>query len=132
MTTSHDDTPRLSPEEREFVGRLAEHYSPPPMAASERVAFDEALESRLSRRRDRILRPLAVAVAAAALGIWFVLHSAVEPDLPGQKPAVHQVLTETEGEALLALAFDEPNGLDGDEGLPEDYVAISILLTDQE
>lgn len=132
MNSPKNDTPELTPEERNFIQRVAEHYSPPAMTPSERVAFDEALQSRLSRRKAWILKPLAVAAAAAVFGVWFVLHNAIEPDLKGQKAAVNQVLAETEGEVLLTLAFNGPNGLDLEEGLPDDYAAISSFLTDQE
>lgn len=141
MTSSHSqhDMPELTSEEREFVEQLAEHYSPPPMTAAERVAFDEVLESRVSRRgiRARILTPVAVAAAVVIFGVWFVLYNAIEPDFRAQE-AAPPVLTETAnqqeevGDVLLALAFDESNGLDTDEWLPEDYVTISILLDDVE
>lgn len=140
MTSSHskDDTPRLTSEERDFVEQLAEHYSPPPMAASEKIAFDKALESRLSRRKHWVLKPLAVAASAAALGIWIMFHSTTEPDLPAEKGTGPQAVVEIPGQqegvgdVLLVLAFDESNGLDTDAWLPEDYVAISILLDDVE
>lgn len=135
---SNDDTPRLTSEERDFVERLAEHYSPPPLTASERVAFDEALESRLSRRKHWVLKPLAVAATAAALGIWVLFHNVTAPDLPAKKGTGPQVVLETPGQqegvgdVLLTLAFDESNGPVTDEWLPEDYIAISILLSDTE
>lgn len=140
MTSSHskDDTPRLTSEERDFVEQLAEQYSPPPMTASERVAFDTALESRLSRRKTWVLKPLAVAATAAALGIWVMFQSTTEPDLPAKKGTGPQAVLEIPGQqegvgdVFLALAFDEPNGPVTDEWLPEDYVAISILLDDVE
>ena len=134
--TVHDNTPRLTSEERDFVERLAKHYSPPPMTAAERVAFNEALQPRVSRSRTWMLKPLAVGAAVGVLGVWFVLHDAIESDLTGQKGTGPQALRETAGqretvgEVLLALAFDEPNGFDEDEGLPEEYVAISTALND--
>lgn len=132
MTSPNDDTPRLTSEERDFVDRLAEHYSPPPTTAAERVAFHEALESRLARRRTWMLKPLAVAATAAAIGIWFVIHNGSEPDLTGRKgpQALREIAgqRETVGDVLMVLAFDEPNDFDGDEGLPEEYAAISTLL----
>ena len=142
MTSSHskDDAPRLSSEERDFVEQLAKHYSPPTMTASERVAFDQALESRLSRRKTKtwLLKPLAVAATAAVLGILVMFHSTTEPDLPAKKGTGPQAVLEIPGQqeavgdVLLTLASDESNGLDTDEWLPEDYVAISILLDDVE
>lgn len=134
--TVHDETPRLTSQERNFVERLAQHYSPPPMTAVNRVAFDEALQSRLVRRRPGTLKLLAVAATAAVLGTWFIVHNGAQPDFTGQKGIGPQVLREIAdqrervGDALLVLAFDEPNGFDGDEGLPEEYVAISTLLND--
>jgi hypothetical protein len=137
---SKDDTPALPSEERDFVEQLAEHYSPPPMTESERVAFDEALESRLSRRdtRTRILKPVAVALALGSFGAWLVFHNAIRPDLTGQGEIAPPVLSETAeqredvGDVLLGFAFDDPNGLDTDEWLPEEYMDISILLNDME
>ena len=141
MTSSHSqhDRPDLTSEERDFVEQLAKHYSPPPMIAAERVAFDEALEARVSRRgiRARILTPVAATAAVAIFGVWFAIHNAIAPDFRGQGTAP-PVLTETGnqqeevGDVLLALAFDESNGLDTDEWLPEDYVTISILLDEVE
>lgn len=141
MTSPHSphDTPDLTSEERRFVEHLREHYSPPPMTASERVAFDEALESRVSRRgiRARILMPVAATGVVAIFAIWFALHSGIEPDPRGQgtAPAVVSetaTLQEEVGDALLALAFEESNDLDTGEWLPEDYVTLSILLDDAE
>jgi hypothetical protein len=134
--TVHDDTPRLTSAERDFVERLAEHYSPPPMTAAERVAFDEALHSHVVRRRTWTLNPLAVAATAAALGMWLVVQNGTAPDLTGQDETRLQTLRETAGqhetvgEVLLVLGFDEPNGQDGDEGLPKEYAAISTMLND--
>jgi hypothetical protein len=138
MTSSRDNPPHMTPEERDFVERLAEQYSPPPMTASERVTFDEALQSRLSRRRSWRFKPLAVAGMVAALALMFVLFNRMEPDLTGQKETVPQAVRETPdqrravGDVLLALAFDEPDGFDTEEWLPEDYVAISSFVIDQE
>jgi len=129
-----DDTPPLAFEEREFVERLAEHYSPPPMTTAERVGFDESLQTRLVRRRPGPLKSLAVAATVAALGVWFVLHYGSEPDRTGPKgpQALREIAgrRETVGDALLVLALEEPNSLDGNEELPEEYVAISTLLND--
>lgn len=138
MTSSRDNPPHMTPEERGFVERLAEQYSPPPMTASERVAFDEALQSRLSRRTSWRFKPVAVAGMMAALALMFVLFNRMEPDLTGQKETVSQAVRESPdqrravGDVLLALAFDEPNGFDTEEWLPEDYVAISSFVIDQE
>lgn len=136
MTSPNDDTPRLTPEERDFVKRLAEHYSPPPMTPSQRITFDEALQSRLSGRRTWMFKPVVVGVTVAVFGILFVLLNVIEPELTGRKatapPVVRETASqrETVGDVLLGFAFDEPNGLDTDEWLPENYVAISILLND--
>ena len=140
MTSSHpqDETPRLTSEERDFVERVAEHYAPPPMTASDRVTFDETLQSRLARRRAWMFKPLAVAGTVAVLALMFVFFNGIGPDFKGRNATGPQVFRETTGQreklgdVLLALAFDEPNGLDADEGFPEDYVAISSFLTDQE
>lgn len=131
--TVHDETPRLTSQERNFVERLAQHYSPPPMTAVNRVAFDEALQSRLVRRRPGTLKLLAVAVTAAVLGTWFVVHDRSQPNFTGIGPqGLREIAGQRErvGDAFLVLAFDEPNGFDGDEGLPEEYLAISTLLND--
>ncbi len=132
----HDETPRLTSQERNFVERLAQHYSPPPMTAVNRVAFDEALQSRLIRRRPGALKLVAVAAAAAVLGMPFIVHNGTQPDFTGQKgigpQAVREIAAQRErvGDALLLLSFDESNGFDGDEGLPKEYVAISAMLND--
>lgn len=128
--TVHDDTPPLTPEERDFVERLAGHFSPPPMTTAERVAFDESLQSRLVRRRPGALKPLAVAATVAALGAWFVLRYGSGPDRTGQALREIAGQRETVGDALLVLALDESISLDRDEELPEEYVAISALLND--
>lgn len=131
--TVHDETPRLTSQERNFVERLAQHYSPPPMTAVNRVAFDEALQSRLLGRRPGTLKFLAVAAAAAALGMPFIVHNGTQPDFTGMGPqGLREIAAQRErvGDALLVLSFDEPNGFDGDEGLPEEYLAISTLLND--
>ncbi len=85
-----------------------------------------------------MLRPLAVAGAGAVLALMFALFSGIGSDLMGRKATPPQVLRETAkqrervGNVLFALAFDEPNGFDTDEWLPEDYVGISMLLNDVE
>ncbi len=113
----------LTPAEREFVERFGDHYVPTPRTASARVAFNDALRARMSRRRIQLWQPLAAAACAAAFALWFVLPgwlatSETPPEVAGQ----------ASGEVLLALALDEEEMAQADDLLPEDYATLASIF----
>jgi hypothetical protein len=64
---------RLNPEERRFVKHLAGYYTPAPFDATQRAAFDRALEERLvCRSRSLFFRPAALVATACVMALlWF-------------------------------------------------------------
>lgn len=136
--TSHSESKLLNAEEKEFVQRLAAHYTPTPMTLAQQAAFDRALEERITRRaRPSFFRPVAlVATACAALLIWFAVPRQGTDVSHRQQPGTVAVATEnpTQPESedeLLTYAYYDPDfyGDESDEAeeegfLPDDYEAL--------
>jgi len=127
----HPEDERAASDEA-FVRRLAEAYAPPPRTASQRVAFQAALDERLRRegRRGRLGLGLAALAAAAAA----VLVLRVFPEPTGGGPAVRsapvasdptplRALARPQEEAILALSVGTETA--SEEALPADYEAIA-------
>ena len=135
MSANHEQ-PRLTPEETNFIRRVATHYAPPPMTSAQRAAFDRALEKRLSRNAyASFFRPVTVVAAAcAAVLVWFgITHHGISILDKGSPSATTTVVTETtqEGEektTLLMYTYYEAEFEDDDNGedeqfLPDEYEA---------
>lgn len=137
--TSHYENKPLNAEEKEFIQRLATHYTPAPMTPAQQGAFDRDLEERITRRaRPSFFRPAAViTTACAALLLWFTVPHQDTGVLQGEKQPGSVAVTresttppESE-EELLTYAYYDPdfygdeNDEEGEEGfLPDDYEAI--------
>lgn len=140
--TADQEGKLLSPEEKEFVNRLAAHYTPPPLTPAKRFAFDRALEEQMARRaRVSFFRPAAVmATACAALLVWFAAryqgpYSSQEGEQPGAVVATREESPPSGGEAtLLTYAYSDPEFYgdedDGDEEsfLPDEYQALAVAF----
>lgn len=135
----------LSPEETDFIHRMAGHYSPPPMTPLQRTAFDRTLEERLSRRaRVSFLRPVAVvATACIAVLVWLTMqYQSVFPPSgePSSEPAFiaqGEPTAFTEETTLLTYAYynsevygeeGEEDGEDDEQFLPDEYEALATVL----
>ena len=126
MTSPRDERPVLDGAEKEFVDRLAREYAPPPMTAAERVAFDEAVRARLERPERRPLLVPAIAAAAAAAALWFVLFDSTGPiRLPGEEESGAVVASSWEDEVFLSSDLSASEDRDESETLPQDYLAIA-------
>lgn len=134
-----------SPEEADFIHRVADLYAPPPMTPTQRTAFDAALEKRLSRgARVSFLRPVAVvATACTAVLVWFTIQRQ-SVFLPTGAPSSEVVIvapedatTGVEDATLLTYAYYDPEfyGEESDEDneedeqfLPDEYEALATAL----
>lgn len=125
MTSPRDERPVLDGAEKEFVERLDREYAPPPMSAAERAAFDEAVRARLERpERPHLLVP-AIAAAAAAAALCFVLLDSTGPiRLQGEEENGAVVANSWEDELFLSSDLSAEDR-DESETLPQDYLAIA-------
>ena len=132
MSSPSDESPKLTPEDEDFVKRVAASYAPPPMAAVERAAFDEALLGRIRRGHPARRRLMAAGLPAAALAaVWLLFLS---PGTERLAPSEETV------PALSARAWEEELFLEGEsleseqpdesELLPEEYIAIASVFLD--
>ena len=135
MSSPSDESPKLTREDEDFVKRVAASYAPPPMAAVERAAFDEALLGRIRRghpaRRRLMAAGLPAAAAAALAAVWLLFLS---PGTERLAPSEETV------PALSARAWEEELFLEGEsleseqpdesELLPDEYMAIASVFLD--
>jgi hypothetical protein len=121
----HDERPRIDQGEKDFAGRLAAHYAPPPWTPAERAGFDEALRARIERRRRRGLLVPALATVAAAALVWVSLP--LRPAGDESSPVVASVW---ENELFLSSDVSPLDDRDDSEALPDDYLAIASLFLD--
>ena len=102
MSLPSDERPKLAREDEGFVKRVAASYAPPPMTATERAAFDEALLGRIRRgqpeRRWLVAAGLPAVAAAALAAVWLLFLS----------PGTEQLAPSEESvPALSARAWEE-------------------------
>jgi hypothetical protein len=124
MTPTHDNRPKLSREDQEFVERVAANFEPAPMAPARRVAFDEALRARLERpRRRRILAPAFATLAVTAAVVFLVLSGRL-----GAIVAEADTAAQWEYELVYLDELVRIEERDDSELLPDDYLAISSVF----
>ena len=135
MSSPNDERPKLAQEEADFVRRVAEGYVPPPMAASERAAFDEALLRRI--RRSRPARHwlaaawLPAAAAAALAAVWLFSPSPGTDGLAPSGKAVTALSARAwEEELFLEDGSFESEQPEDSDLLPEEYIAIASVFLD--
>lgn len=130
----------LSAEEQTFVEQVATHYLPTPLTATQRAAFDRALEERVTRRvRPSFLRPatMVVTVCAAVL-LWFgTSYYSIYSEDEARQVETRSQTENTAGDknaSLLTYAYynDELYGDEADGGeedvLPDDYEALATVF----
>lgn len=134
----------LSPEEKEFIHRMADLYAPPPMTPRQRTAFNRALEKRLSRNiRVSFFHPVTIAATACvAVLVWFTLQrqSGFLPD-PSSEVAIitqqEEATADIEEATLLAYAYYNPefygeentdDSEDDEQFLPDEYEALATVF----
>lgn len=127
---SSNECEDLRPDERRFIRRVAEHYTPQPLSAAQRAAFDQTLEERLTdSARSPFLRPTSILIPiCAALLLWFALP-AQQPPSPNFKaltpPSAPTPLAQdtTSHPTLLAYAYYQSEAQD--DFLPAEYIALA-------
>lgn len=138
-STPSDGAP--SPDERAFVARVRDVYTPERRTAREQESFDRRLRERLEQAaRPTWTWPVPIAVAAGVLGLCLLLFRGTPGNLLTTPAAtvvtqpVEQVLATTVDDeapstvedALLALGTEAI--ANADDVLPDDYVAIENLF----
>ena len=136
MNERPDEHPLLSAEDDEFVGRLVEHYAPPPLSAARSAALDRELRDRIAAPRALgFARPaFASAVAGLAIGLALALGAfeSTLPEVARPGAAVPEApsVAAWERDLFDLESFDDVDA-DGDlEGLPDDYAAIAGIFLD--
>jgi hypothetical protein len=131
MTRTPEDRPELGRDEREFVERLAASFTPPPLGAEGRVAFDETLAAKIARRRARLRWSLAgglPAAAAASLALaWLVLGDGTPAPAPPTASRIFPAEAWEEEVLLLDASFESEAEAD-QRTLPEEYLAIESAM----
>ena len=136
-----DREKNLSAKEQRFFDYLAKHYTPTPLTAARRAAFDRSLEARISHPTRPFLRPGAVlATAVATMLLYFALPYQDKPapvrevqvaglSVPGNQ------FSSLEQEAAL-FGYPYPNSAfytdwgekEEEDFLPHDYIALAWAL----
>ena len=135
MSSPSDERPKLAREDEAFVKRVAASYAPPPMAAAERAAFDEALLERIRRsqpaRRWLTAAGLPAAAAAAFAAAWlFFLSSGTDGLAPSEEIVPALSARAWEEELFLEGGSFEAEQPDESELLPDEYIAIASVFLD--
>jgi hypothetical protein len=133
MNPEHEKRRRPA-DEQEFIERVAAHYTPPPLTAAQRLAFDREVAARLARRHRRPFFSSfpALAVAASVLLMWFTTsHQHTHEPRKGTASTLHHVtnaeVTPTDDENLLTYAYyssdfdDDANEEESESFLPDEY-----------
>ena len=100
------------------------------------MAFDAALEERITRQRPRWLGvPILAGAALVALGAWLLLPTQFGPSAPNSpEPAAvvagPQAAVAWEDELLDAVSFGEIEESAEVDELPDDYAAIAAVFLD--
>ena len=132
MTPREREDLELTGEDVRFVERVRSAYTPEPLSAAQRTAFDARLREKLEHPRWRgFWIPAFSAAALAALALWNGL-----PATQGEAPASVATANAASpaGTAWEQLLFESDLtrvqvGDDSDE-LPPDYAAIEIAFFD--
>ena len=134
MSLPSDERPKLAREDEGFVKRVAASYAPPPMAAAERAAFDEALLGRIRRgqpARRWLMAAWLPAAAAALAAVWlFSLSPGTDGLVPSEKIVPALSARVWEEELFLDGGSFEAEQPDESELLPEEYIAIASIFLD--
>ena len=127
---SSNEREDLRPDERRFIRRMAEHYTPQPLSVAQRTAFDRRLEERLTdAARSPFLRPASILIpACAALLLWLALPSqqASSPNFKALSPPsapTPLVQDTTSHPTLLAYAYYQSEA--ETDVLPAEYIALA-------
>ena len=130
---SSNEREDLRPDERRFIRRMAEHYTPQPLSAAQRTAFDRRLEERLTdAARSPFLRPASILIpVCAALLLWFALPYFKDRTPPASTPpAWDTAATEmsdmqdtTSHPTLLAYVYYQSEAQE--DFLPAEYLALA-------
>ncbi len=138
---SSDEYKNLTPDDRRFIQRVAEHYTPASLSAARQATFDRKLEERLAgSARLPFLRPASLLVPiCAALLLWFALPSqrASSPNFKDFTPpsAPSTLAQDTSGAGpsdtqdtpshsnLLTYAYDQSEAYT--DFLPDEYMALA-------
>ena len=127
---SSNEREDLRPDERRFIRRMAEHYTPQPLSAAQRTAFDRRLEERLTdAARSPFLRPASILIpVCAALLLWLALPSqqASSPNFKAlSPPSAPTPLAQdtTSHPTLLAYAYYQSEA--ETDVLPAEYIALA-------
>ena len=130
---SSNEREDLRPDERRFIRRMAEHYTPQPLSAAQRMAFDRRLEERLTdAARSPFLRPTSILIpVCAALLLWLALpdfkdHPPLAPT-PLARDAATAEMSDgqdtTSHPTLLAYAYYQSEA--ETDVLPAEYIALA-------
>ena len=127
---SSNEREDLRPDERRFIRRMTEHYTPQPLSAAQRAAFDRRLEERLTdAARSPFLRPAGILIpVCAALLLWLALPSqqASSPNFKALSPPsapTPLVQDTTSHPTLLAYAYYQSEA--ETDVLPAEYIALA-------
>jgi len=136
MNEKSDEGSLLSSEDDRFVGRLAEHYAPPPLGAQRRSALDAELCERIATPRGLgFVRPaFATAGVGVAIGLALLLgafdSTLPERERPGIVIVDAQSAAEWENSLFDTGSFDDVDAGSDLDGLPDDYAAIAGIFLD--
>jgi hypothetical protein len=136
MNERPEEHPSLSAEDEEFLGRLVEHYSPPPLSAARRAALDAELRGRIATPREFVFARPAFASALVGLAIGLVVALGVfESPAPESARSGVAAVNESSAAAWERGLFDPESFADVDadddlEELPDDYAAIAGIFLD--
>ncbi len=136
MNERPEEHPSLSAEDEEFLGRLVEHYAPPPLSPARRVALDAELRGRIATPREFVFARPAFASALVGLAIGLALaFGAFESTAPESARSGVAAVNQPSAAAWERDLFDPESfddvDADGDlEGLPDDYAAIAGIFLD--
>jgi len=115
------DREELSHEERQWVENLRDQYAPPARTPAQRVALNDALATRIRRRRIPLWQPVAAAACSAALVIWFLVSG-------GPGGGTSQIAQADRGEVLIGLAFGNEEVAYAGDILPDDYAILAEVF----
>jgi hypothetical protein len=125
-----DDSDLLAPEDRAFVHRIADSYTPPVQSPGRRASFHAELEARIARDRWRLAPWAAAALAAGTAALLVVARLPAAPHPHPQNPITLEEAADADSDEEIVLALGGSSD-DFDSSLPADYQAISSMLEPQ-